>query len=92
MKREKEKREPAGESQSQNDSDGVSESENKRQEKTLKVVCFIKAIKHGEDTLTNKGLVPWRLRRLARSKVRSASLVKVLSDGKISWIPWSQDL
>jgi len=54
MKREKEKREPAGESQSQNDSDGVSESENKRQEKTLKVICFIEVIKHGEDTLTNK--------------------------------------
>jgi len=31
----------------------------------------------------NKGLVPWQLRRLGRSKVRSASLVKVLSDGKI---------
>jgi len=31
----------------------------------------------------NQGLVPWRLRRLGRSKVRSASLVKVLSDGKI---------
>jgi len=55
MEREKEKREPAGESQSQNDSDGVSESENKRHEKTLNVVCFIEAIKHGEDTLTNKG-------------------------------------
>jgi len=32
----------------------------------------------------NQGLVPWRLRRLGRSKVCSASLVKVLSDGKIS--------
>jgi len=32
----------------------------------------------------NQGLVLWRLRRLGRSKVRSASLVKVLSDGKIS--------
>ena len=84
--------EPLGQSPSHNDSDGVSESENKRQEKTLKVVCFIKAIKYGEDTLTNKGLVPWRLHRLARSKVRSASLVKGLSDGKISWILWSQDL
>jgi len=40
----------------------------------------------------NQGLVPWRLRRLDRSKVRSASLVKVLSDGKISWILWSQGL
>jgi len=40
----------------------------------------------------NQGLVPWRLRRLGRSKVRSASLVKVLSDGKISWISWSQGL
>ena len=32
----------------------------------------------------NQRLVPWRLRRLDRSKVRSASLVKVLSDDKIS--------
>ena len=32
----------------------------------------------------NQGLVPWRLRRLGRSKVRSASLVKVLSNDKIS--------
>jgi len=32
----------------------------------------------------NQGLVPWRLRCLDRSKVRSASLVRVLSDGKIS--------
>jgi hypothetical protein len=31
----------------------------------------------------NQGLVPWRLRRLGKSKVRSASLVKILSDGKI---------
>ena len=33
------------------------------------------------------GIVTWRLRRLGRSKVRSASfkLVRVLSDGKISW-------
>jgi len=40
--------------------------------------------------IDNQGLVPWRLRRLGRSKVRSASLVKVLSDGKISWILWSR--
>jgi len=40
----------------------------------------------------NQGLVPCRLCRLGRSKVRSASLVKVLSDGKISWILWSQGL
>ena len=32
----------------------------------------------------NQGLVPWRLRRVGRSKVRSASLVKVLSDDKVS--------
>jgi len=32
-----------------------------------------------------QGLVPWRLRRLGRSKVRLASLVRGLSDGKISW-------
>ena len=38
----------------------------------------------------NQGLVPWRLRRLDRSKVHSASLVKVLSDDKISWDPKSQ--
>ena len=31
-----------------------------------------------------QGLAPWRLRRLGKSKLRSASLVKVLSDGKIS--------
>ena len=37
-------------------------------------------------------LVPWRLHRLGRSKVRLASLVKVSSDGKISWILWSQGL
>ena len=35
-------------------------------------------------SVDNQGLVPWRLRRLGRSKVRSASLVRVLSDGKIS--------
>jgi len=29
----------------------------------------------------NQRLVPWRLRRLGRSKVRSASMVKVLSNG-----------
>jgi len=40
----------------------------------------------------NQGLVPWRLRRVGRSEVRSASLVKVLSDEKISWILWSQGL
>jgi len=38
----------------------------------------------------NQGLVPWRLRRVGRSKVRSASLVKVLSDDKISSDPRSQ--
>jgi len=32
----------------------------------------------------NQGLVHWRLLRLGRSKVRSFSLVNVLSDGKIS--------
>jgi len=40
--------------------------------------------------LWHQGLVPWQLRRLGRSKVRSASLVKVLSDDKISWDPRSQ--
>jgi len=34
----------------------------------------------------NQGLVPWWLRRVGRSKVRSASLVRVLSDGKISFV------
>jgi len=34
-------------------------------------------------SVDNQGLLPWRLRRLGRSKVRSASLVRVLSDGKI---------
>jgi len=32
----------------------------------------------------NQGLVPWQIRRVGRSKVCSASLVIVLSDGKIS--------
>jgi len=36
-------------------------------------------------SVDNQGLVPWRLRRVGRSKVRSVSLVRVLSDGKISW-------
>jgi len=36
----------------------------------------------------SQGLVPWRLRRLGKSKVRLASLVKVLGDGKIFWILW----
>ena len=40
----------------------------------------------------DQGLVPWQLRRVGRSKVRSASLVRVLSDGKISWARWSQGL
>ena len=40
----------------------------------------------------NQGFVPWRLRRLGRSKVRSASLVRVLSDGKIFWALGPQDL
>ena len=31
-------------------------------------------------SVDNHGLVPWRLRRLGRSKFRSASLVRVLSD------------
>ena len=38
---EKVRRETAGESQSHNDLDGFSESENKRQKKTLKAMCFI---------------------------------------------------
>jgi len=37
----------------------------------------------------NQGLLPWWHRCLGESKVRLASLVKVLSDGKISWILWS---
>jgi len=36
----------------------------------------------------NKGLVLWQLRRLGRSKVRSASLVRVLRDGKIFFVTW----
>jgi len=44
MEREKERREPAGERQIHKDSDGVSESENKRQEKSLKVIFFIEEI------------------------------------------------
>ena len=41
IEREKARWETAGESQSLNHSDGISESRNKRQEKTLKVMCFI---------------------------------------------------
>jgi len=41
IERENERQETEGESQSHNHSDGVSESTNKRQEKTLKVMCFI---------------------------------------------------
>jgi len=37
----------------------------------------------------NQGLLPWQL---DRSKVCAASLVRVLSDGKISWVLWSQGL
>jgi len=33
--------------------------------------------------IDNQELVPCQLRRLGRSKVRAASLVKVLSDGKV---------
>ena len=36
--------------------------------------------------LTTRGFWPWRFRRVGRSKVRSASLVRFLSDGKISWV------
>jgi len=39
-----------------------------------------------------RGLVPWWLRRLGRSKVRLASLVRSLSDGKISWALGPQGL
>jgi len=41
MYRERKRRETAGENQSHNHLDGVSESTNKRQEKTLKVMRFI---------------------------------------------------
>ena len=34
-----------------------------------------------------QGLVPWRLHRVGESKVCLVLLVKVLSDGKISWDP-----
>jgi len=40
----------------------------------------------------DQGLLPWWLQRLGESKVRSASLVKVLSGGKIFWVLWSQSL
>jgi len=40
----------------------------------------------------NQGLLPWWLRCLGESKVRSASLVKVLSDGRIFWVLWPQGL
>ena len=40
----------------------------------------------------DQGLLPWRLRCLGGSKVRSSLLVRVLSDSKISWVLWSQVL
>ena len=40
----------------------------------------------------DQGLSPWWLRCLGGSKVRSSSLVRFLSDGKISWVMWSQGL
>ena len=43
-------------------------------------------------SVDNHGLVPWRLRRLGRSKVRSASLVRVLSDENDSSGTGSQGL
>ena len=43
--------ETAGESQKNNDSDGVSESENKRQEKTLKVMCFTDSKKNDAERI-----------------------------------------
>jgi len=42
--------------------------------------------------LTTKGLLPWWLRCLGESKVRSVSVVSVLSDGQISWVLCSQGL
>jgi len=41
-------------------------------------------------SVDNQGFVPWQLRHLGRSKVRSASLLRVLSDSKISWALGSQ--
>jgi len=35
---------------------------------------------------------PWWLRCLGESKVRLASLVRILIDGKISWVLWFQGL
>jgi len=43
-------------------------------------------------SVDNHGLVPWRLRRLGRSKVRSDSLVRVLSDENDSSGTGSQSL
>ena len=50
--------ETVGESQSHNDSDGVSESENKRQEKTLKVLCFIDSKKSRQEHLLDRLPLP----------------------------------
>jgi len=36
----------------------------------------------------DQGVLPWCLRCLCESKVRLASLVKVLNDGKIFWVLW----
>ena len=41
---------------------------------------------HNHDySVDNQGLVPWWLPRLGRSKVCLASLMRVLSNGKICW-------
>ena len=58
IQRKKERRETAGESQNHDDSDGVSESENKRQMNTLKVMCFIDSKKITPSASSSSWLPP----------------------------------
>ena len=62
MERGKKRRETAGESQCQNNSDGVSQSENERQEKTLKAMCFIDSKKSRQAHLLDRLPPPPHLR------------------------------
>ena len=55
------------------------------------ILLLFERTHNSDDTVDNQGLLPWRLRGVGESKVRSASLVRVLSGGKIPKVHWSQD-
>jgi len=59
---------------------------------TTSLATPVPSSSYSKGPVDNQGLVPWRLRRLDTSKFRSASLVRVLSDGKISWALGSRGL